>query len=231
MRITCIGGGPAGLYFALLMKLQDARHEVTVIERNAPTDTFGWGVVFSDQTLARSGAPTQDRRPDPRRLQPLGRHRRPLPGPHAALHRPRLLRHRPHAPAQHPAGALRRARRRHPLFSRPTCPDDADVDADLIIACDGLNSRIRSKYAATYQPDIDCAAASSGWARRSCSTPSPSPFEKTEHGWFQAHAYRSTKPPRPSSSRRPTRCGSAAGLEPMTRRRASPSARSCSPST
>ena len=51
MRITCIGGGPAGLYFALLMKLQDARHEVTVIERNAPTDTFGWGVVFSDQTL------------------------------------------------------------------------------------------------------------------------------------------------------------------------------------
>ena len=38
MRITCIGGGPAGLYFALLMKLQDARHEVTVIERNAPTE-------------------------------------------------------------------------------------------------------------------------------------------------------------------------------------------------
>jgi anthraniloyl-CoA monooxygenase len=51
MRITCIGGGPAGLYFALLMKQQDPSNEVTLIERNAPGDTFGWGVVFSDQTL------------------------------------------------------------------------------------------------------------------------------------------------------------------------------------
>ena len=52
MRITCVGGGPAGLYFALLMKLQNPAHEVEVLERNAPGDTFGWGVVFSDQTLA-----------------------------------------------------------------------------------------------------------------------------------------------------------------------------------
>ena len=51
MRITCIGGGPAGLYFALLMKLQSAANEVTLIERNRHDDTFGWGVVFSDQTL------------------------------------------------------------------------------------------------------------------------------------------------------------------------------------
>ena len=52
MKITCIGGGPAGLYFALLMKRRDAAHEITVWERNAPDDTFGWGVVFSDRTLA-----------------------------------------------------------------------------------------------------------------------------------------------------------------------------------
>ena len=51
MKIVCIGGGPAGLYFALLMKKQDARHDITVVERNRPYDTFGWGVVFSDQTL------------------------------------------------------------------------------------------------------------------------------------------------------------------------------------
>src|SRR5215470_6265008 len=51
MRIVCIGGGPAGLYFALLMKKADPRHEVAVIERNRPHDTFGWGVVFSDKTL------------------------------------------------------------------------------------------------------------------------------------------------------------------------------------
>ena len=51
MKIVCIGGGPAGLYFALLMKKQDPRHDITVVERNKPYDTFGWGVVFSDQTL------------------------------------------------------------------------------------------------------------------------------------------------------------------------------------
>ena len=51
MRILCLGGGPAGLYFALLMKLQNPAHQVSVVERNRPFDTFGWGVVLSDQTL------------------------------------------------------------------------------------------------------------------------------------------------------------------------------------
>jgi anthraniloyl-CoA monooxygenase len=51
MKIVCIGGGPAGLYFGLLMKKQDPTHDVTVVERNKPYDTFGWGVVFSDATM------------------------------------------------------------------------------------------------------------------------------------------------------------------------------------
>ena len=51
MKIACIGGGPAGLYFAISMKLRDPRHEVHVFERNAEGVTFGWGVVFSDQTV------------------------------------------------------------------------------------------------------------------------------------------------------------------------------------
>ena len=51
MRIVCVGGGPAGLYFALLAKKQHPTHDITVIERNRPDDTFGWGVVFSDQTM------------------------------------------------------------------------------------------------------------------------------------------------------------------------------------
>ncbi|HET7285847.1 MAG TPA: FAD-dependent monooxygenase, partial [Pyrinomonadaceae bacterium] len=52
MRITIIGGGPAGLYFAILMKKADAAHQIRIYERNGPDDTFGWGVVFSGKTLA-----------------------------------------------------------------------------------------------------------------------------------------------------------------------------------
>ena len=51
MKIVCIGGGPAGLYFALLMKKLGAHHDISVVERNKPYDTFGWGVVFSDATM------------------------------------------------------------------------------------------------------------------------------------------------------------------------------------
>src|SRR3974390_2579946 len=56
MKIACLGGGPAGLYFAISMKLRDAAHDVTVYERNRPDDTFGWGVVLSDETLANLAA-------------------------------------------------------------------------------------------------------------------------------------------------------------------------------
>ena len=51
MKIACLGGGPAGLYFAISMKLRDRGHDITVFERNRPDDTFGWGVVFSEETF------------------------------------------------------------------------------------------------------------------------------------------------------------------------------------
>ena len=51
MKVACLGGGPAGLYFAICMKLRDGAHDVTVLERNRADDTFGWGVVLSDETL------------------------------------------------------------------------------------------------------------------------------------------------------------------------------------
>src|SRR5713226_5537615 len=51
MRIACLGGGPAGLYSAISIKLRNAAHDVTVFERNRPDDTFGWGVVFSNETF------------------------------------------------------------------------------------------------------------------------------------------------------------------------------------
>jgi anthraniloyl-CoA monooxygenase len=52
MKINIIGGGPAGLYFAILMKQIDPAHEINLIERDGPNDTFGWGIVFSDQTFS-----------------------------------------------------------------------------------------------------------------------------------------------------------------------------------
>src|SRR5438552_9326892 len=52
MKINIIGGGPAGMYFAILMKTADAAHNITIYERNGPDDTFGWGLVFSGKTLA-----------------------------------------------------------------------------------------------------------------------------------------------------------------------------------
>ena len=58
MKINIIGGGPAGMYFAILMKKADPSHEITVYERNGPDDTFGWGVVFSGKTLANLRAQT-----------------------------------------------------------------------------------------------------------------------------------------------------------------------------
>ena len=56
MKIACLGGGPAGLYFAISMKRRDAAHDITVFERNRADDTFGWGVVLSDETLANLAA-------------------------------------------------------------------------------------------------------------------------------------------------------------------------------
>jgi len=70
-----VGGGPAGLYFAIALKRLDPRHDILVVERNGPDDTFGWGVVFSDQTMeAISEADPGKRRPYQRRLCALGRY-------------------------------------------------------------------------------------------------------------------------------------------------------------
>ncbi len=119
MRIVCIGGGPAGLYFGLLMKKLHPAHHVTVVERNRPYDTFGWGVVFSDATMAIDAAVGPgDRGRNRGRLQPLGRHRGAVQGQAPAHHRPWLRRHRPQEAAQHPAGALRGARRRAGVRAR-----------------------------------------------------------------------------------------------------------------
>jgi 2-polyprenyl-6-methoxyphenol hydroxylase-like FAD-dependent oxidoreductase len=93
MNVHVIGGGPAGLYFAILMKKAWPQTRITVFERNKPDDTFGFGVVFSDQTLAAFESYDRETyRADRRPLRLLGRHRDPFPRHDAPHRRQRLLR-------------------------------------------------------------------------------------------------------------------------------------------
>lgn len=191
MNIVCIGGGPAGLYFALLMKQQDPAHEITVVERNQPYDTFGWGVVFSDQTLGNlqaadpaSAAQILDAFNHWDDIEIHIRGHRLRSGGHGfcGIGRKRLLN-------------ILQARCEQvgvKLVFNTDSPGDQDYpDADLIIASDGLNSRIRARHAATYQPDIDTRLCRFVWlGTHKLFNAFTFAFEETAHGWFQAHAYR-----------------------------------------
>ena len=191
MKIVCIGGGPAGLYFALLMKQADASHDITVIERNKPYDTFGWGVVFSDQTLAnmrRCDPPTADAIEsafvhwDDIELEFRGRTIRSGGHGFIGIGRKHLLNI-----LQARCEALDVT-----LRFETEVDSDADFpDADLIIASDGINSKIRTKYAGIFKPDIVTRPNRFIWLGTTRQWDAFNfTFEKTEHGWFQAHVYK-----------------------------------------
>lgn len=193
MNILCIGGGPAGLYFALLMKKQNSAHRIVVIERNRPYDTFGWGVVFSDQTL---GNLVKADEPTAKTILQAFNHWDDIDvhfkgqvvtsGGHGfcGIGRKRLLNILQERCEQLGVELV---------FETDVQDDQAlaqTYDADLVIASDGLNSRIRTRYESTFLPDIDTRKCRFVWlGTKKLFSAFTFAFEETEHGWFQAHAY------------------------------------------
>jgi anthraniloyl-CoA monooxygenase len=192
MKVICLGGGPAGLYFAISMKLRDPSHEVTVVERNRANDTFGWGVVLSDDALSRMETN------DPKSTQAIRDHFaywddiavvhdgvRTVSGGHgfAGIGRKQML-----------ILLQERARELGVNLQFETEFASAETyrkDYDLVVATDGINSRVRNEYADVFQPDIDTRLCKFVWlgTHQKFDDAFTFIFEKTEHGWMWAHVY------------------------------------------
>jgi anthraniloyl-CoA monooxygenase len=192
MKIACLGGGPGGLYFAISMKLRDAAHDITVFERNRPDDTFGWGVVFSNETFDNIAAN------DPQSAAAIRGHfafwddiavyyrgQRAVSGGHgfSGIARQQLL-----ILLQQRASEL----------GVKLC-FEAEVDSagelaksyDLVVAADGLNSKTRKEFAEFFKPAIELRKNKFVWlgTRQKFNDAFTFIFEETEHGWIWAHAY------------------------------------------
>ncbi len=192
MKILCLGGGPAGLYFAISMKLRDPAHDVTVLERNKANDTFGWGVVLSDDALGRM------QKNDPVSADAIRANFaywddiavvhdgvRTVSGGHgfAGIGRKTML-----------ILLQARARELGVKLEFETVFKSAEEyrrEYDLVVACDGINSLVRTEYKEVFQPDIDTRKCKFVWLGTHAKFDDAFTFifEKTEHGWVWAHVY------------------------------------------
>lgn len=196
MRIACLGGGPAGLYFAISMKLRDRSHQISVYERNRPDDTFGWGVVLSDETLknltandAVSAASIRSHFAYWDDIAVHYRGERIVSGGHGfcGIGRKQLL-------------LLLQQRARElgvELRFETEVGSAAEFSRthDLVIAADGINSKVRGEYASHFCPSIDVRKCKFIWlgTHQKFNDAFTFIFENTEHGWVWAHAYQFDK--------------------------------------
>ena len=195
MNVVVVGGGPGGLYAALLMKRRDPRAQITVVERHRPDDTFGWGVVLSDQTVANLRAADAEsadaiaaamHRWDDIAIHFAEQTMRSGGHGFSGIGRKKLL-----AILQQRCRTLGVVLR----FETDLPPEAleaviANEPVDLVIVADGINSRLRERFASTYRPDIDLRRCRYIWL----GTPKrfdafTFAFKETPIGWFQAHAY------------------------------------------
>ena len=194
MKIAVLGGGPSGLYFAISMKLRDSSHEISVYERNRPDDTFGWGVVFSDETLnnftdndSQSVQMIRDNFAYWDDIRVIRGTEEMRSGGHGfcGIGRKELLQILQERASQ--LGVK--------IEFQSEISEDAikalRKDNDLLVASDGLNSRTRTLYSDAFKPVVDTRKNHFVWlgTKQKFNDAFTFIFDKTEHGWIWAHAY------------------------------------------
>ena len=196
MKAICLGGGPAGLYFAISLKLRDPSADITVLERNKPDDTFGWGVVLSDETLENLEANDPVSAAEIRRnfaywddMALIYKGDKIVSSGHGfcGIGRKKLL-----------IILQERARELGVNLQFETEVKSASAymdDYDLVVACDGLNSKTRMEFEDTFKPDIDVRKCQFVWlgTHQKFDDAFTFIFEKTDKGWVWAHAYQFDK--------------------------------------